>query len=300
MKKGQSLRSTLEVARNCDAAGISVTFYAMVGFPSETREEARATLDFLVENADVVREVSLQTFHVDEVSQVYREPDAFGVRIVEDPEADLALYHEYESGTGMTANEAAEAFEEIMAGLRAALPLFSGDNIFYFMQKSHYFLHLARGVRPEEFVDVCAAREHERRARGARGDLRPAPGLVLVDLPFSYTAAVRALGHPLARAVRPDFLTGRYVAGARAEAERAVGELEPARRVLAYAPGAEFVELRRDGRAALEALTRAGSLAALEASLGADEDALTGLRAFAARLHRLGLLHAGAAAPVAV
>src|SRR5690606_1769887 len=112
------------VARNCARAGISVTFYAMVGFPSETRAEARATLAFLVENKDVVREVSLQTFHVDEVSQVYREPEAFGVRILDDPEADLALYHEYEASEGMTATEAAEMFDEMMRGLSEALPLF--------------------------------------------------------------------------------------------------------------------------------------------------------------------------------
>ena len=65
MKKGQSARATVEVASNCARAGISVTFYAMVGFPSETRPEARATLDFILDNADVVREVSLQTFHIE-------------------------------------------------------------------------------------------------------------------------------------------------------------------------------------------------------------------------------------------
>ena len=58
----------------------------MVGFPSETREEARATLRFLVENADVVREVSLQTFHIDEVAVTYRHPEQFGMTVLEDPD----------------------------------------------------------------------------------------------------------------------------------------------------------------------------------------------------------------------
>ncbi len=293
MKKGQSVKATLDVARNCDAAGISVTFYAMVGFPSETREEARATLDFLLANKDVVREVSLQTFHVDEVSQIYRDPAAFGVRMLSDPGADLALYHEYEAEQGMTANEAAEMFEEMMAGFRRELPLFSGDNVFYFMQKSHYFLHLARDVGPEAFAERCRARAAARGDGAPGSGLAPAPGLALVDLPFSYTEAVRALAHPLARAERPDFLTGRYVAGAREEAERAVGTLAPARRVLAYAGGGEFVELRPDGRRALEALAEAGSLEALLDGAGAPP-AAERLQAFAARLERRGLLRSAA------
>ncbi|HKX45388.1 MAG TPA: radical SAM protein, partial [Planctomycetota bacterium] len=152
MQKGQSLKSTVAVAEACARAGISVTFYAMVGFPSETREEARATLDFLVAHSDAVREVSLQTFHVDEVAQTFHEPERFGLRILDEPGADLQLYHDYESESGMTQAEAAEAFEELMAGLRGALPIFAGDNFFYFMQKSHYFLHLARDVTPDAFV----------------------------------------------------------------------------------------------------------------------------------------------------
>ncbi|MEM7308498.1 MAG: radical SAM protein [Planctomycetota bacterium] len=289
MKKGQSVRATLDVARNCAAAGISVTFYAMVGFPSETREEARATLDFLLDNSDVVREVSLQTFHIDEVAETYRDPDAFGIRILDDPEADLQLYHEYESESGMTSSEAAEMFAEMMEGFRSRLALFAGDNIFYFMQKSHYFLHLARDVHPDAFAERCRARTRRLAERGASPGLAPAPGLSLIELPFSYTGAVGALAHPLARAVRPDFLTGRYVAGAREEAARAIGALAPEPRVLAYAGGrGEFVELRPDGRLALEAIQRAGSVGALQAEASAED--AEHLARFAARLHALGLL----------
>ncbi len=296
MKKGQSVKSTLEVAENCSKAGISVTFYAMVGFPSETREEARATLDFLLAHSDVVREVSLQTFHLDEVAETYRDPAAFGIEVLDDPRADLQLYHDYVAASGMTAAEAAEAFDEMMAGFRANLPLFSGDNVLYFMQKSHYFLHLARDVHPDEFVRRCAERTNAREARGADPSLAPAEGLALVELPFSYADCVRTLGHPLARAVRPDFLTGSFVEGAREEAIASLGALAPARRVLAYANG-EFVELRPDGRTALAALAAAGSLGELLAEAGSE--AAEGLRAFAARLHRRGALTPRAAVPAA-
>ncbi|QDU68470.1 B12-binding domain-containing radical SAM protein [Engelhardtia mirabilis] len=300
MQKGQSLKSTVQVAENCAAAGISVTFYAMVGFPSETREEARATLDFLRQHAGTVREVSLQTFHIDEVALTYRDPERFGIRILDEPGADLQLYHDYESESGMTQNEAAEMFDEMMSGLRASLPLFSGDNIFWFMQKSHYFLHLARDVKPDAFERACAERTARRAAGSADPSLRVVDSLELVELPFRYGEVIETLGHPLARAVRPDFLTGRFVAGARDEAAAVLGSIAPRPSVLAYAGGGatEFVGLTADGARVLEAIAEAGDYGALRASLqDQGEAALAKLDAFATELNRLGLLRVPTADP---
>jgi hypothetical protein len=290
MKKGQSVEETLDVARNCARAGISVTFYAMVGFPSETRAEANATTDFLVRNADVIREVSLQTFHIDEVAETYQHPERFGIAIVDDPELDIELYHDYVADTGMTQDEAAAMFEDMLARLRAALPLFTGDNVFWFMQKSHYFLHLARGVKPDEFADRCRARVAARRARGADAALAPGAGLALAALPFGHGDACAKLAHPLARAIRPDFLTGRYVEGAEERAERELGAIAARARVLAYdGDSAEFVELAPDGARVLGLLASRGSLGALSAGQSAASRA--SLETFAGELHRLGLLH---------
>ncbi|MBK7643279.1 MAG: radical SAM protein [Planctomycetes bacterium] len=294
MMKGQSLKSTVEVATNCAQAGISVTFYAMVGFPSETREEAQATVDFLVEHSDVVREVSLQTFHIDEVAQVYKRPEDFGVRILDDPTADIELYHDYESSQGMTQEEAAEMFEAMMTALRRHFPIFSGDNILYFMQKSHYFLHLAHDTKPDDFVARCAERTAKREARGAEHTLAPNAKLSFVELSFGYTEALARLAHPLARMVRPDFLTGRYVAGAEEEAERRLGSLARKHSVLCYDPAsAEFVELRPDGKRVLELIAQKGSLGALLEGIDpGDLPAIENVKRFAAELHRMGVLRA--------
>src|SRR6185436_17513217 len=45
MCKGIDPEKSLELIRRTHEAGISVTLYAMIGFPTETREEARATLE---------------------------------------------------------------------------------------------------------------------------------------------------------------------------------------------------------------------------------------------------------------
>ncbi|MFT5153405.1 MAG: hypothetical protein ACI841_003405, partial [Planctomycetota bacterium] len=301
MKKGQSLSSVSEVATNCSNAGISVTFYAMVGFPSETTEEARATLNFIKEHTGIVREVSLQTFHIDEVAQTYRNPDEFGIRILDEEGADLQLYHDYESDIGMTQGEAAEMFEEMMAGFRECLPIFSGDNIYYFMQKSHYFLHLARNTTPDLFAKRCLTRTKARDERGAEPSLEPSGALMSLPLSHSYKDAIAKLALPLARAARPDFLTGRYVADAQTVAEAEIPDLEASERVLLYEPdNAEFVELRPDGMRVLRALELSGGLAGLERTMRPSDDeggkGLERLRDFCAKLHRLGVLQPGSPA----
>jgi len=299
MMKGQSLKSTVEVATNCAQAGISVTFYAMVGFPTETRAEAQATVDFLIEHKDVVREVSLQTFHIDEVAKTYREPETFGIHILSDPDADLQLYHDYEAASGMTQSEAAEMFETMMKSLRTHYPLFSGDNIFFFMQKSHYFLHLARETTPDEFAERCKKRLLRRHANTDERALAVGDDTRTLPIAFSYTEALAKLADPLARAARPDFLSGRFVESAEDQAARELGSLARRDRVLVYCgETAEFAEVRGDGARAIDLLRSAGTLGDLLDMLPeSDFASRANLTRFARELHRLGVLEQRLPAP---
>ncbi len=295
MEKGQTLDDVRFVSGACRDAGISVTWYAMVGFPSETPEEAEATLAFIESAGDLVQEVSLQAFHLDEMSDVFHHPERYGVRVLEDPAADLALYHDYEVERGMSQGEAAELYAEAKGRLRALLPMFRGENLVYFMQKSHYFLHLARGARPLEFSRACAARHEARLARGPEAGLEVAGDLTFVELPFSHAETRRALASGLAQAQRPEDRTGTFDAVAAAQAARRLGPLRRDPRVLVYAADeAEFVELRPDGARALRALREAGRLGELQEAIDvatpSGREAREALDAFAGELHRLGVL----------
>jgi hypothetical protein len=192
----------------------------------------------------------------------------------------------------MTQQEAAEMFDEMMNALRADLPIFSGDNIYYFMQKSHYFLHLARGTTPDEFVEQCKQRTEAHKAREAGGPLRANAARASVALPFSHVAAANTLAHPLARAARPDFLTGRFVADAQAVAEEQLEPLSPQDCILVYdEAGHEFVELSRDGLRVLEAIERAGNVDDLLQSLkSTTPGARERLTDYIAQLHSKGLI----------
>jgi len=176
--------------------------------------------------------------------------------------------------------------------LRASYPLFAGDNIFWFMQKSHYFLHLARDVTPDEFAARCRKRAERREQAGADPELSVGGGTRTVAIPFGYADALAKLSDPLARAARPDFLTGRFVESAHAAAARELGSIARKDSVLAYCGDtAEFVELTPDGARALEALQQAGTLGQLLDSIPAGERAArSNLERFAGSLHRVGLL----------
>ncbi|MFT5197683.1 MAG: anaerobic magnesium-protoporphyrin IX monomethyl ester cyclase [Planctomycetota bacterium] len=299
MMKGQSLKSMTKVVQSCADAGISVTLYAMVGFPSETKEEAQATLQYIVDSVPQVREVSLQTFHIDEVALTYREPERFGIKILNDEEADLQLYHDYESEVGMTQAEAAEMFEDMMTSFSENLPIFSGDSILYFMQKSHYFLHLSRGTSPDEFAEMCKARCVPRPALQPGQDLRVCDGLRFLPTEFSYREVIQTLQHPLARAARPDFLTGRFVGDAEELAGRELPAADRRSRVLLYDPmGHEFIEVSPDGAKLLRAIRAAGSLEILLENRKATPATRDSLRRFADELYRLGVLVSTADEPI--
>ena len=195
----------------------------------------------------------------------------------------------------MSQTEAAEMFDEMMQGFREFLPIFRGDTILYFMQKSHYFLHLASGKTPDEFAQLCVDRAAAREEGTPSREARASDGLSFVELSHSYTETCERLGSPLARAVRPDFLTGRFVEGALERAESELDGVAPAECVLAYDPeSGEFCELTAGARAFLEALQQAGSLGGLLDAAGRAGADTTSLEAFARELHQSGLLHEGA------
>jgi len=143
--KGTDLREAERVLRRAHDAGISTTLYTMVGLPTETREEARMTRDFIVRNAPWIGEISLQIFNLDMVSPMYRDPRRYGIaEVVENPDDDLARYLDCIPESGMTRAEAIEAFDEVLAAATEALAALRGDNFLYYRYKSHIFLYLCR------------------------------------------------------------------------------------------------------------------------------------------------------------
>ena len=87
MNKGITLASAKKAMRAFHSAGIMVHAYLMYGFPTETEAEAFGALEYVRDlfRADLVQSAFWHRFALTVHSPVSREPDRFGMRIVEPP-----------------------------------------------------------------------------------------------------------------------------------------------------------------------------------------------------------------------
>ncbi|MCE9594354.1 MAG: B12-binding domain-containing radical SAM protein [Planctomycetes bacterium] len=145
MCKGIDAAKSVELIRRVHDAGISVTLYVMIGFPTETREEARGTLRTIVENERWIQEVSVRVFYLDERSEIFARRAEFDIaEIFPDADADLQVYYDFRTSSGMSRREARDAYLEFTRTLRSHFPVFQNTNMLYHELKSHYFLYLVR------------------------------------------------------------------------------------------------------------------------------------------------------------
>jgi hypothetical protein len=145
MCKGIDPDKSLELIRRVHEAGISVTLYTMLGFPTETREEAEQTLNTVMANQKYIQEVSARVFYLDESSEIFRRREEFDiVEIYPDPDADLQIYYDFRTSSGMSRAEARQVYLKFTRALRSNFPVFTNDNMLYHELKSHYFLYLVK------------------------------------------------------------------------------------------------------------------------------------------------------------
>ena len=237
MCKGIDPDASLELIRRVRNAGISVTLYVMVGFPTETREEARATLDTIVAHKDLVQEVSVRVFYLDERSEIFARRAEFDiVEIYPDPAADLQVYYDFRTGSGMTRQEARDVYLEFTRALRSHFPVFQNTNMLYHELKSHYFLYLAKWGSWERLRDEVL----ERTAGGARGGgaVRPlaSAGLRRRELAFDRAEIDARLARVDTHRLRPRYQSDLLDEEDRARLDRETPPLPPAESVLLHDP----------------------------------------------------------------
>ncbi len=160
MCKGIDPQASLELMQRVHDAGISITLYVMIGFPTETLEEARETLATILRHRDIIQEVSARVFYLDESSEVYKRREEFDiVEVFPDPTADLQVYYDFRATSGMSRREARDLYLEFTRTLRSHFPVFQNTNMLYHELKSHYFLYLTHFGSWEALLEnvLCAA-----------------------------------------------------------------------------------------------------------------------------------------------
>jgi radical SAM superfamily enzyme YgiQ (UPF0313 family) len=121
MDKDNSAEHDLVVLHACADTGIAVNLQTFVGFPGETREEARQTIDFLREHRERIASFGFTTFSLYQGTPVSKQPGRFGVTLAEradshDPLAPCA----YSASVGISHEEAEQLQREGLDELQEA------------------------------------------------------------------------------------------------------------------------------------------------------------------------------------
>lgn len=98
MGKGTNIERAERIVDNAAAAGIRVYGYFLFGLPTETREEAHLTLDWIRERADRIGFLNLSLMNLPRGGEMEEAPNRFGLKRLAplDDRNDLSLYWRYE------------------------------------------------------------------------------------------------------------------------------------------------------------------------------------------------------------
>ncbi len=150
MDKGIKKDNVLKICKYCTDAGIWAHLFLIFGFPTETRAEARETMDFILQNKKIIRSVAFGSFQLTKHSRVYENPTSFDVnRIIQNDSIDLSLWYEHEVSRGMLKNETDEVIQEFYNKLSfnyQDLPIWSN------LDREHLFLYISHYKREKNKV----------------------------------------------------------------------------------------------------------------------------------------------------
>lgn len=149
IEKGTTKEVERDGLRRSSEAGIWNHTFLFFGFPTETREEAQETIDFLTDNLDHINSFAPGVFLLNRDSSVYQYPEQYSItKIIEDPESDIAMNLDYEINAGMSRKEAVEMNAKC---IKMAEEKFPTLNVWGTLPREHFLLYLDRyGIGPME------------------------------------------------------------------------------------------------------------------------------------------------------
>ena len=129
MDKGIETEITKNIIDYCDETGVAIHMYVIVGFPSETREEALETLDFVISNEKFLKSKGSSClaclFELEKHAPILRDPGKYGLTKIGHPKQDdLSLGYFYETDRGMTPEESGEVYEHVRSEIDNRLSIF--------------------------------------------------------------------------------------------------------------------------------------------------------------------------------
>lgn len=129
MEKGIETENVKNVINYCLDFGIGIHMYVIIGFPSETREEALETLDFIRSNEGFLNSKGASClpclFELEKHAPILRDPKKYKLTSIAHPKSDdMSLGFVFELGAGMTTDEASEVYGYVKEEIDKRLPIF--------------------------------------------------------------------------------------------------------------------------------------------------------------------------------
>jgi anaerobic magnesium-protoporphyrin IX monomethyl ester cyclase len=125
MNKGVRTEHVGRIVERCHEAGIETRLMCMVGFPTETREEALETMRFLIDYRGTYTSFAVQPFNLEGGTEIDCHPERFGIMKVHRGDRihrGLRYGYRYETRSGMGMEEAVQMCDYITGKVRQANP----------------------------------------------------------------------------------------------------------------------------------------------------------------------------------
>jgi radical SAM superfamily enzyme YgiQ (UPF0313 family) len=122
MKKGVEVEVIDQTVEECLRVGIAMHFYIIIGFPTETREEAMDSVNFVLDNQRVLDSPGFSCiasqFDLEKGTPLENNPAEWHItKLYTPPEHDLSLGYTYDITVGMNADQANELYQDVIQKL---------------------------------------------------------------------------------------------------------------------------------------------------------------------------------------
>lgn len=140
MNKGIDFDKRIQIIKDSHNSGIWNEVFTMLGFPSETKDEAQITIDTICKNLNIMQPIVPSTFHLKKHAKIRKNPEFYGITNISEPDEDFLPHYEFKS-TGMSKTEIDEMIKLYQKTYKKAsrhdYPLWHSIN-----SREHFFLYL--------------------------------------------------------------------------------------------------------------------------------------------------------------
>lgn len=159
MRKGTNRKVMTRIMKDTDAAGIAASVNVILGYPSETREDIVATIDFLFEVSDYVVKSNLLPFFFKSETPVYEMRDRYPINVHSQDNEDLIVFFSHQHHNGTSQEQVNRLCEEVEGALCTRKPVqkFVGEISQHpcgFLYFSEMGLEKVRAIAEHEAVGV--------------------------------------------------------------------------------------------------------------------------------------------------